>query len=94
METGYLFPLFVIIALFALYFGLMAWLAVLIGHWLWSWGIIATMLTPFFTLFIKAQRDNIKRWWKATFDKPFAWNIEKTMTEYLDLLEKQKKQGS
>ena len=94
METGYLFPLFFIIALFALYFGLMAWVAVLIGHWFWSWFAIAVMVSPFCTVFFKVQRENLRRWWKATFHQTFEWNIEKTMTEYLDLIEKQKKQGS
>lgn len=91
METGYLFPLFVIITVLAFYFGLMAWLALLVGHWFWSWGVIALMLSPFFTLFKKAQRENVRRWWDANFGEPFEWNIEKSLPEYLALLNKQEK---
>ena len=55
--------------------------------------IILTGIIPLviFVIFIKVMLERFINWWNAIFGKPYTWNIEKAVDEYLTLLRKQNK---
>ena len=54
--------------------------------------LVLTSIIPIstFTIFIKISLDRFINWWNAIFgNSGFAWNVDETMQEYVNLLKKQ-----
>jgi len=92
MDTGFLIPLFSIIAVTVFYPVLIVYVALVAGAGVFSWFIAATMLSPIVALWYIVVRKRMLSELKVLLDnKPHAWNISETLAEYEELLKKKPK---
>jgi hypothetical protein len=91
MENSFLIPLFFILMSILLYPALMIYIALVAGAGMFTWLILATMLSPYVALWYYIVKRRVLLYLKFLLDnKPRVWDIEKTMKEYLELLNRRK----
>lgn len=70
----------------------MLYVALVAGASVFTWLILAAMLSPYIALWCYVIRSRELNYLKALLDdKPHVWNIEKTLAEYKELLKKKSK---
>lgn len=89
MKGGFLIPLFSALLLIMFYPVLMLWIGIRTGG-LYVWVIYAVMLSPYVILWYFVVRKRILNYLKLLLNnKPFVWNIEKSLEEYQKLISKE-----
>jgi Flp pilus assembly protein TadB len=95
MDSGFLIPLFSIIMVTWFYPVLMVYVALVVGAGVYSWLILAAMLSPIVALWYYVVRKRMLSSLKVLLDnKPHVWDISKTLAEYEELLKKERKNRS
>jgi len=88
---SFLIPLFSVLFSIILYPFLILYIIVIAGVGIFTWLILAAMLSPYVALWYYVVRRRMLSELKVLFDsKPHVWNIEKALAEYEDLLKKKK----
>jgi len=57
---------------------------------IYSWAVIAVMVSPVAAVWYKVVKERISIWREFLLGKPFKWNLEQTIDEYVELMKKQK----
>jgi hypothetical protein len=77
--------------LILLYPPLIVYIGITTNMGVYTWLFVLTMLTPFIaTWYITVKKRIINYLRLLTENKPFNWNIDKTLKEYMQLIEKDK----
>lgn len=89
---SFLIPLFSILFLIAFYPVLMIYVALVASVGVFTWLILATMISPYVVLWYYVMKKRMLNYLRFLLDnKPYVWDIEKTLVEYLELLKKPQK---
>lgn len=91
LKGGFLIPLFSALLLIMFYPVLMLWIGIHMGGSI-VWIIYAVMLSPYVILWYFVIRKRISNYLKLLLNnKPFLWNLEKSLEEYQKLIQKGEK---
>jgi len=91
LKGGFLIPLFSALLLIMFYPVLMLWIGIHTGSSI-VWIIYAVMLSPYVILWYFVIRKRISNYLKLLLNnKPFLWNLEKSLEEYQKLIQKGEK---
>jgi ABC-type transport system involved in cytochrome bd biosynthesis fused ATPase/permease subunit len=84
---NWLIPLFSILITIMVYPALMAYIIVITGLGVYSWLIIALMLSPYVALwYIVVKRRMLNEFKLLMENKPLKWDVKQTLEEYKKLL--------
>ena len=88
---SFLIPLFSVLAVLLFYPALMIYVGLIVGAGIFTWLILAVMLSPYVALWYYVVKKRKLNYLKFLLDnKPRVWDIDKTLREYLFLLKKKK----
>ncbi len=91
---NFLVPLFLIFFIIMFYPVLMIWIGLVSGLGVLVWVIYAVMLSPYVILWYFVVKKRILNYLKLLLNnKPFEWDIEKTLPEYQELINKEIQKG-
>lgn len=69
----------------------MIYVALVVGAGIFTWLILAAMLSPYVALWYIIVRRRMLNYLKLLLDsKPHVWNISKTLAEYQEMLKKKR----
>jgi len=89
---NFLIPLFCVLFSIIFYPVLMLYVALVVGAGVFTWLILAAMLSPYVALWYIVVRRRMLNYLKLLLDnKPRVWDIEKALAEYEELLKKKRK---
>ena len=91
LESGFLIPLFCILAVMVFYPPLIIYLCIIANAGVFTWLILGAMLSPIVALWYYVVRKRMLSYMKVLLEsKPYAWDVEKTLAEYEELLKKKR----
>ena len=86
---NFLIPLFSILFTIAFYPALMLYVVIIAGAGVFTWVILATMLSPIVALWYIVVRKRMLNYFLLLLDsKPRVWDIDKALGEYQEILGK------
>jgi len=89
---SFLIPLFCVLFSIAFYPILMICVALAVSAGIYTWLIFAVMLSPYFALWYFVLKRRMLNYFKLLLEsKPYEWNVEKALAEYVELLDKKQK---
>ena len=89
-----LFSLITVLLTILFYPAIMVLVALQIQVWYIVYPVWAVMLLPIVVLWYHVVKKRMLNYWKLLLDnKPREWNLEKTVKEYVELLQKRKKES-
>lgn len=89
---SFLIPLFSALFSIIFYPVLMLYVALVVGAGVFTWLILAVMLSPYVALWYYVIRRRTLNYIKVLLDnKPYVWDVEKALAEYAELLKKERK---
>jgi hypothetical protein len=92
---SFLVPLFFVIAILVFYPTLIIFVSLSAGLGVSTWLVVAVMLSPYFGLWYYVVKKRLLSELKLMMDnKPFKWNIQEAVEEYLKVLKKDEKKGN
>jgi hypothetical protein len=66
--------------------------ALAVSAGIYTWLIFAVMLSPYFALWYFVLKRRMLNYFKLLLEsKPYEWNVEKALAEYVELLDKKQK---
>jgi len=86
---SFLIPLFSVLFAIIFYPILMLYIALVAGAGMFTWLILAAMLSPYVALWYYVANKRMLNYLKLLVDsKPHVWDIDKALAEYEELLKK------